>query len=372
HFGKWHIGTLSKKHSNFRRGDDLSAVYAPPWERDFDESLVSESNLATWDPYDYTGLLEKKHHDIFYRNGKPVSSGMEGAVSRILVDHALLFIEQAVKEKKPFMSTIWFHAPHHPVRAGPKYLEMYKDLKEGQRHYYGCITALDEQVGRLRAELERLGVAENTLIFFCADNGPEGDGHPGEEHDLYLGSSYGQTGGLRGRKRWTYNGGVCVPAFAYWPGTIKGEQTIETPACTADYLSTLCALTGYNLPNNLPQDGEDIMPYLTGNRLSRYKAIGFSSIQGKGPPFSIIKDNYRLFTNLAENAGESDELYRLDDMAEETNIAAEHPELVARMKVELRAWYESCRNSYENGDYEGHVMMGEFPYIETVNAEKGK
>ena len=71
------------------------------------------------------------------------------------------------------MSIIWFHAPHLPVLTGEQYKSLYSQLSEDQQHYYGVISALDEQVGRLRNQLKSLGVAYNTLIFYTSDNGPE-------------------------------------------------------------------------------------------------------------------------------------------------------------------------------------------------------
>ena len=90
------------------------------------------------------------------------------------MDRAILFIRKATRSGPPFLAVIWFHAPHSPVIAGHRHGDMYPGFSEGERHYYGCITALDEQVGRLRGELRRLGVESNTMLWYCSENGPEG------------------------------------------------------------------------------------------------------------------------------------------------------------------------------------------------------
>ena len=124
-----------------------------------------------------------------------------------------------MKSKTPFLAVVWFNAPHAPVKAGPAYLKQYE--KHGKAaHYYGCITEMDEQVGRIRKALKQWDVADDTLIFFCSDNGPEGKSPKGDK--------VGVTAGLRGRKRSLYDGGVRVPALAVWPGIIKPGSVIDT------------------------------------------------------------------------------------------------------------------------------------------------
>ena len=132
-----------------------------------------------------------------------------GGAARVVVDRAVPFMQQAVKNDTPFLAVVWFNAPHEPIKAGPEYLAMYEGHGEAA-HYYGCITELDEQVGRIRKSLREWGVANNTLLCFCSDNGPEGKEPKGKKA--------GVTAGLRGRKRSLYDGGVRVPALAEWPG----------------------------------------------------------------------------------------------------------------------------------------------------------
>ena len=131
---------------------------------------------------------------------------------------------RAVADEQPFFCVVWFHAPHLPCVASEADRARYRAFDEATQHYFGCITAMDREVGRLRAALDDLGVSEQTMVWFCSDNGPEGK----------AGKAPGSSGGLRGRKRSLYESGTRVPAFAVWPGQIEAGARVETPACTSD------------------------------------------------------------------------------------------------------------------------------------------
>ena len=145
HFGKWHLGTLSKTISSKGERRKPAENFAPPWERDYDRSFVTESAVTTWNP----GVGKRARNNPFYDDGvavDPNDTSLQGGAARVVVDRAVPFMEQAVKEGKPFLSVVWFHAPHEDIEAGPDYLEMYEGQGDAA-HYYGCITELDEQVG---------------------------------------------------------------------------------------------------------------------------------------------------------------------------------------------------------------------------------
>ncbi|MBT3200818.1 MAG: sulfatase-like hydrolase/transferase [Phycisphaerales bacterium] len=355
HFGKWHLGSMSKKES--LRHKDPAKDYAPPWARDYDDAFATEISCPTWNPA--SGKF-KKHDSPYWRNGKKVTENIAGDDSRVIMDRAIPFIRKAVADSKPFMTTIWFHAPHSPVVAGPEYLKMYKGHTEGQQHYYGCITAMDEQIGRLRDELKRLGVEKNTLICFCSDNGPEGTGNPKKVYDAYSGAFHGQTGGLRGRKRSLYNGGVCVPAVAVWPGTVAGGRTVDMPCATLDYLPTVCEMVGFDYPDDRPVDGESMLAMLRGKMNRRKTSLPFASII-RQPHAAMIKGQFKLCTNFSASGAE-DALYHLrDDPAEAKNLITVHRQLAQSMKAELFKWIKSCRRSFDGKDYkEPYEPQGKF------------
>ena len=332
HFGKWHLGTLSKTISSKGPKRQPELNYSPPWERDYDASFVTESAIQLWNP----GIGPRAKDNPFYENGvalAPEDPSLVGGASRVVVDRVVPFIRSAVEREQPFLAVVWFHAPHADVVAGPDYLDMYKEHGEAA-HYYGCVTEMDEQVGRIHATLEELDVFGETLIFFCSDNGPEGRRPQGR--------FAGITGGLRGRKRALYEGGVRVPAFVVWPGVVRANESTTRICSTLDYFPTIAGLVGYEMPDPRPLDGEDILPVLQGDNRPRRTPIPFRYASGRS---AWIADGYKLVVPQYE-------LYHLErDPTESTDLSADDPDRVARMKSALMEFFSSVENSHAGGDY---------------------
>ncbi|GJM19452.1 MAG: N-acetylgalactosamine-6-sulfatase [Phycisphaeraceae bacterium] len=358
HFGKWHIGTIAPGYTI--RPDRLDPVtdHTTPGDNGFDEWFSTESSVATWDPYDkanpprsFAGMgLEWDRRAFYWHNGELVDEDLEGDDSRIIMDRVLPFIDGAVEEGTPFCAVVWFHAPHIPVIAGPEYLAMYPDQSEGEQHYFGVVSALDEQVGRLRAHLAEAGVADNTVVWFFSDNGPEG--MPGPEE-----RTQGSAGPFRGRKRSLYEGGVRVPGALVWPGVVEPGRTTDTPAVSSDVLPTLVTMTSAGRLPDLPYDGVDITPLIRGDAFERPGPIAF----GFQDRSAIIGPRYKLVVNASPRRHPSDngtvpvqrlELYDLiEDPSETNNVVADHADLGQAMWGDLRAWLASCAASDRGEDY---------------------
>lgn len=351
HFGKWHLGTLTTgvKDSN-RGGPQGKAHFAPPWERGFEVCFSTEAKVPTWDPlirpkdaetsgtwWSPAGDRPAEAYGTRYwdEKGAEQKDNLEGDDSRVVMDRAVTFIRGAVTAKEPFLAVVWFHTPHLPVVTGGKYAEMYAGHGGHERSYYGCITAMDEQVGRLRALLRELGVAEDTMVWFCSDNGPEGNA-----------KSPGQTAGLKGRKRDLYEGGVRVPGILEWPaGVGTSGRVVTAPAVTSDYLPTVLAAAGLEVPADRPLDGVDLLPVLRGERKERGAGIGFS-FAGQD---AWVTDDWKV---IRPRKGKAWELYHLpEDPGERRDRAAEKPELVKELAARHAEWRASCRRSAQGADY---------------------
>jgi arylsulfatase A-like enzyme len=218
---------------------------------------------------------------------------------------------------------------------------MYQQYDENKQHYYGCITAMDEQVARLQNELIRLKIDNNTLITFCSDNGPAGEG--GGTKQFAGARQQGETGGFRGRKGVLYEGGLRVPGIIVWPAHIPGGQHTTFPAVTSDYFTTILGIWGFELPNR-PYDGINLIPAIDGKIAERPGFIGFQIPTQQ----SLVNQNYKLITPDKKNF----ELYHLvSDKYERKDIASAHPEIVEQMKKELFQWIESCKKSNRGDDY---------------------
>ena len=228
-----------------------------------------------------------------------------------------------------------FNAPHAPMQALPEHLKLYEHVKDKTRRSYSAMVhAVDEQVGRIIAALEKAGMLENTIIIFSSDNGGP------------LGS--GATNGTLscGGKEDLYQGGVLAAAFAAWPGRIKGGTTISEPLHMVDWYPTLINRAGGSLEQKLPIDGKDIWPVLTNGAKSPHEDILINVTPKNG---ALRKGDWKLVLNGNSNddpdgkgepkkkkAGESIELFNLAaDPSEKTNLAAKEPERVRELRARL-------------------------------------
>ena len=338
HFGKWHLGTLSKEKGDQKRWGAFAGnpvrYYCPPWERDVDVCFVTESKVPTWDPLIDPGPVKGKKaaaettgkpygNDYFAGPGQTVTENTRGDDARVIMDRVLPFIRDAVEKKQPFLAVVWFHTPHSPVVGGPKYRQMYADQPEPAQHYYAAVTAMDEQVGRLRAELKQLGVDGDTMFWFCSDNGPARQGSP---------RHVGSNGGLSGYKLSIREGGIRVPGLLVWPDKIKEPRTVDAPCVTSDYFPTILDALGIELPDDRVYDGISLLPLVRGERKTRDAPIGFLNKDGNEAVW--MEDRYKL---IAGRKGV--QLYDITaDPAEKTDLAAKLPEVTARMQAALTAW----------------------------------
>lgn len=349
HFGKWHLGTMTTEMKDANRGKPGNTKeFSPPWKHGFEVCFSTESKVPTWDPmlkpekdkhqgWDYIADPSSAvPYGTHYWNetGEVVSDNLAGDDSRVIMDRVVPFVEQAAESGQPFFAVVWFHTPHLPVVAGPEYAEMYAEYDSYKRNYYGCVTAMDDQVGRLRAALKQAGVAENTMLWFGSDNGA-----------LSPGKAPGSAGHFRGGKRSLYEGGVRVSGILDWPTHVQPGTVTEFPAVTSDYLPTILEAVGVELMDERPRDGISLLPVIAGKEAPRNKAIGFESQS----QLAWTTQRYKLYS---KNGGKKWELYDLlSDPSEASDIAVAHPELVQQMSKDLAEWRASCKQSDEGGDY---------------------
>lgn len=354
HFGKWHLGTLTTKVKDANRGKPGDSThYSIPTMHGYDRYFVTESKIPTYDPmlkpknfdtekgeslrYGWEAVQnrnEAEKYGTFYWKGVELAEteNLEGDNSKVVMDRVIPFIENSVEKNKPFFSVVWFQTPHLPVVADAKMMEKYSNYSHVEQIYYATISGMDEQVGRLWEKLVDLGQAENTMIWFCSDNGPE-NGTPGT------------SGPFRERKRSLYEGGVRVPAFCVWPTEIQSGLTSDIPMVTSDYLPTIVDFLKLEYPENRPIDGVSLKNILNGKQNERTKPIGFQF----GAKMSWVTQEYKL---ISTDKGETFELYNLlEDPGEKQNIIEANLDLAGKMKFELLAWVESCIQSEKGADY---------------------
>jgi len=355
HFGKWHLGSV-------RKGSPVN-----PGACGFDE-WFSAPNFYDNDP-------------ILCREGVAVQT--QGESSMVTVDAALEFIRKHANSSQPFLAVVWFGSPHQPHQALPEDLALYSGQPEELQHFYGEITAMDRAVGKLREELRSLGIYEDTIHWYCSDNGGL--------------SGLGVTGG-RAHKGSIYEGGLRVPGILEWPSHVPQHQTTDVPCNTSDIYPTLLEIANVTVENQPLLDGVSLLPLLNGKMDTRPKPMGFwdYSIAGIGVP------SHQLMLELLEaqkagkqleparlslDAGKIDqkypedkfpghaawldwpwklhrketednqpdvdfELYNLDeDPNEQKDLVNQYPELVTSMREVLEAWLVSVVRSLNGSDY---------------------
>jgi len=367
HFGKWHVGELSKTVNQSYFEGDLADPdkYSPPWENGYDVSFVAESMMPLYNPYYHVGgefgtdtyrhlqsePVEKgqrtggfRWRDSFWTGpGQIVDEWLEGDSSEIIMDRAESFIEQSADSGTPFLAVIWFNSPHTPLVAGDEDRAPYADQPIEAQHWFGAVSAMDRQVGRLRQMLRSLDVADDTIVWFSSDNGPS------YIHD------YNSSGGLRGKKAELWEGGIRVPALIEWPDGLEGSREVEAPMSTSDIYPTILSMLGIELTEDQPVlDGIDTTALLTGAMSDRGQAIGFQSpVRGASTSdaidgvqsLALIGDRYKV---ISFDSGESWLLFDLqEDPSEQTDLAGRKPDVVTEMTAQLNAWVQETREGME-------------------------
>jgi arylsulfatase A-like enzyme len=336
HFGKWHLnGRNGERNTKTLPGRAILAEDPlSPGKLGFDE-WVSADNFFDLDP-------------VLGRKGVPEK--FQGDGSDVTMGEALKFIRRQVEAGKPFLAVIWFGNPHVPHEALPADRQLYAGLSDDLQNYYGEITGIDRNVGRLRSALRELNAAENTLLCYCSDNG----GAAGPR----------STGNLRGSKGTLWEGGLRVPGLIEWPSRIRSPAVVDLPCSTLDLYPTILAATGVAAKSQIePLDGVSLLPLLEGRMETRGKAIPFVAMINTEDSHAALLDwPWKLHTNPRSGNGKKQRadtgaveavmLFHVQsDPRETTNLAASEPERVAKMSEALLDWKRSVKRSLTGADY---------------------
>ncbi len=344
-FGRWHLGELDPNFEAARREDEDYAKmhYSPPDLHGFDTYFATTVSVPTYDPMRVPEGLRNDDRPVgapfgaFYwqQGDRKVTANVEGATPRIITDRVIPFVRSAVAADTPFFAAVWFHTPHWPLVAGPEFRKRYAAFPEKSQHFYGAISAMDEQIGRIAATLKELKIDRNTVLVFCSDTGPRGKyDKPGQ----------GTTGGLRGRKNTLFDGGIRVPGIAVWPGVIESDRVTESPVGLIDLVPTFLACAGVAVPTATPLDGESFLPLLRGETWLR-----------SAPLYYLFKDQRALVTPthklISVNAGRSWALYEYgEDSREVRDLAPKQGFRLEQLQGLFDDWHASVMPPEEKSD----------------------
>ncbi|MBI1372285.1 MAG: sulfatase-like hydrolase/transferase [Phycisphaera sp.] len=335
-FGKWHLGDNYPTRAT---------------DKGFAESLVICGGGLRQPANPPWG--ERYHDPILFHNGKP--QRYEGYCTNIFFDEATEYIAQQAKAHKPFFVYLPTNAPHGPFDEPPTrelwehFLGKFPDDKNTNRAgFYAMIKNIDENIGRLLARLKQLDIDDNTLIIFLSDNGP----------------SAGSAGPFRGHKGSAYEGGIRNVCFVRWPGVILPGTSSDVTTAHLDIMPTILDFCRVPKPEGLKLDGRSLRPLIAekGPQKSvlwpdRY--LFFQWHRGDVPQryhhFAAVdpKGRWKLVTD--SNPGRDSipgepkfELYDLNnDIGEKNNLAAQHPDIVEKLKKEYDAWFDDVCHTRE-------------------------
>jgi arylsulfatase A len=338
HVGKWH---LNGKFNNKQQPQ--------PGDHGFEHWMSTQNNAGP----------SHENPVNFVRNGQKVGP-TQGYSCQVVADEAIKWLDEIRDKEKPFFQFVCFHEPHEPIASPPDLVAQYSDAKkEGEALYYANVSNVDRAVGRILAHLDEAKLAENTLLVFTSDNGPETLlRYPTGWR------SHGSPGPLRGMKLHVYDGGIRVPGIVRWPSRIKPGQTSGEPICSLDLLPTFCELAGIKPPQDRPLDGVSLASLFDGKPLTREQPLFWHYYRSiSGPKAAMRMGDYMILGSWEKEQlpsgtvqkgdmqilqGEklvSFELYNLkSDVAQQHNLAEKEPQRLAEMRSALVKFYSEIQS----------------------------
>lgn len=236
------------------------------------------------------------------------------------------WLDSKMQKDKPFFLFMSYRAPH----AHERYInnkEIYADRgwPEVERRHAAKVSLLDKQIGRMLKKLEEMGELDNTLILFTSDNGPTGE--LGHDYEFF-----NSNGNLKGYKRDTYEGGIRVPALAYWKGKIKPGIVSDYMGSGQDFMPTIAEAAGIEAPKQ--SNGVSFLPVLFSKTANKRDFLNWE-FQKNGSNSEAFRQACRIGNMKGVRYGINSliEIYDLStDVSETNNVAEQYPELVKRME----------------------------------------
>lgn len=316
--GKWHMGT----HPTLRprnRGFDEFYGFIEGGHSYLPEEIEFEDISQSKKPYDWyrTKLID---------NGARVTFGQY--LTDELSDRAVDFVRRRAGQPQPFFLYLAYNAPHAPLQASEKYLARFPHIADPRRRTYAAmISAVDDGVGRVLAELDARGVADNTIVIFLSDNGGVIDRGTGEQ-------PVADNGPLRGGKSQLFEGGIRVPFAMRWPAMIPGGRDFTRPISAMDITGTLASQLGITVKPDKPLDGVDLVPYLRGEKSGDPQPVLFFRKFDQKQAAMVIGDLKYIDT------GENKLLFNLrSDPGERNNIAPANAANMAELAKLYAVWH---------------------------------
>lgn len=320
HVGKWHCN-----------GKFNSAQQAQPGDHGFDHWFSTQNNASP------------SHHNPnnFVRNGKALGV-LDGYSSTLIVNEAIAWLKSRQDDSQPFCLFVCFHSPHEPIATADEFVRMYPTARQPEEaEYFGNVTQMDHEIGRLLAHLDQSQQRQRTFGMFTSDNGPE-------TLNRYrtAAKSYGSAGVLRGMKLHLYEGGIRVPGIIRFPAKVKGARVCSEPIISTDILPTFCGLAGAKTPSDRAIDGASFLPIFDDRPVVRNVPLYWQYDHAiSKPKVAMRHGDWKL---LAAIDGRKKlggyELYNLrDDVREKNDLAGTDAKRTSEMASRMTKLYEEIK-----------------------------
>jgi len=350
--GKWHLGAFDPRYHPNRRG--------------FDEAVCFRGGM-----HDYYDWRLEYDETVKRADGRYLTD--------LWTEEAVQFIERHRSE--PFFLHVTYNAPHTPLQVPPEEEALFSEndaLTRGVAIIYAMLHRMDAGVARILETLDRLGLRENTIVFFTSDNGPAFGGQ-GEMCTTRFNCQF------HGAKGSVYEGGIRVPMIVRWPGGVQAGAEVHEMVHFCDWLPTILAIAEVELPtDNLPIDGVDVLPVLRGEKgkvetkrfwqWNRYTPLVTCNAAIRDGDWKLVRPAIREAMNVPDiqwlrvsmyepehfiangiirepdpprevPPPPSPELYNIaEDPLEQTNLADKYPDIVHRLLRELETWFEQVES----------------------------
>ncbi|MBN1108763.1 MAG: arylsulfatase [Bacteroidales bacterium] len=340
HFGKWHLG------DNYPMR---------PVDQGFDESVMHLGG-GMGQPGDFTTWprRDSSYFDpVLWHNGK--QEKYVGYCTDIFTSAAMDFIEE--NHKRPFFCYLAYNAPHTPLQVPQKYYDLYRDTdpakgfendsrpfpkmndknREDARRVYAMVANLDENIGKLLEKLDELDIADNTVVIFMTDNGPQ---------------QIRYNAGMRGLKSSVYRGGVRVPFWIRYPKWGRSDLDIRSTAANIDVFPTIADICNADVPAGIKLDGISLLPLIKGEEKEAPERTLFFYWTRHSPELynniALLKGKDKLVGQTGYNAAVGDfQLFDVEkDPYEQNNMIKEFPEKAAALKDELEKMFYDLAGSH--------------------------
>ena len=312
HLGKWHVGK-------------------DPLQQGFDVNIGGD---ASGSPVGGYFVPFKKGSMACYDHLYPKGTHR----ADIFADEAIKFLQNQ-KKGTPFFMHMAYYLVHGPLQPVPEFVEKYKGKKGVNATYASMVEKMDESIGRILDELDRLGLKKNTLVLFTSDNGGV--------------CKISSQAPFRAGKGSYFEGGIREPLIVRWPGKVKPNSTCRVPVIGIDFYPTFLEVAGLAVPEKKILDGQSLVPLLFHQGtfeprtlfwhfpiyLQKYAGIDDDSHDAlfRTRPGSVLRKGKWKLHEYFENG--DIELYDLEsDVGERSNVAKKYPEKTAELYRELKQW----------------------------------